>query len=208
MPLHQRTTRSWAAAATLAAALVVSGCSSSGSSSPSANPSTGGSATFGGNPPMATAVTIGDVAGAFRKPYHRQFTQHSQHLRKEVGAAVDGWFDGAFVGVSYPRDDFPAAFRTFTGGARHDAEQQRALMTLWTLRHRIDGVVPIKREVALDVLAPHGRPAGVTARVRLRFRTTGDVTRKVTVTGRLFLTQDSRHHWRIFGFDVAQGSVR
>jgi hypothetical protein len=44
--------------------------------------------------------------------------------------------------------------------------------------------------------------------VRLRFRTTGDLTRKVTVTGRLFLTEDSRHRWRIFGFDVAKGSVR
>jgi hypothetical protein len=157
---------------------------------------------------MATAVTIGHVAGAFRKPYHRQFHRHVRHLRQDVGAAVDAWLDGAFVGVSYPRDDFPAAFRTFTVGARHDAEQQKALMTLWALRHRIDGVVPIKREVALDVLAPHGRPVGVTARVTLRFRTTGDVTRRVTVTGRLFLTQNSHHRWRIFGFDVAKGSSR
>jgi hypothetical protein len=208
LPLHQRTTRSWAAAALVAAALAVGGCSSSDSSSPSAVPSSGASATFGGKPPVATAVTIGQVAGSFRQPYHRQFEKHAKRLRKQVGAAVDAWFDGAFVGVSYPRHDFPAAFRTFTGGARHDAEQQRALMTLWAWRNRIDGVVTTKREVALDVLAPHGRPAGVTARVRLRFRTTGDVKRKVTVTGRLFLTQNSRHQWRIFGFDVAKGSVR
>jgi hypothetical protein len=200
-------TRSSAAA--LVAVLALSGCSSSSdSSSPSAGPSSGASATFGGNPPMATAVTIGHVAGAYRKPNRRQFHRHAQHLRKEVGAAVDAWFDGGFVGVSYPRDAFPSAFRTFTSGARHDAERQKSLLTLWAWRHRIDGVVPIKREVALDVLAPHGRPAGVTARVRLRFRTTGDLTRKVTVTGRLFLTQDSRHRWRVFGFDVAKGSVR
>ena len=190
------------------AVLAVSGCGGSDSSSPSAGPPPSASTTFGGNPPMATVVSIGHVAGAFRKPNRRQFHQHARHLRQEVGAAVDAWFDGGFVGVSYPRDDFPAAFRTFTAGARHDAEQQKSLMTLWAWRHRIDGVVTLKRDVALDVLAPHGRPAGVTARVRLRFRTTGDLTRKVTVTGRLFLTEDSRHRWRIFGFDVAKGSVR
>ena len=49
-------------------------------------------------------------------------------------------------------------------------------MTTGPLGSRIDGVTTMKRDVVLDVLAPRGKAAGVTARVFLRFRTTGDVT--------------------------------
>ena len=56
------------------------------------------------------------------------------------------------------------------------------------------------------MLAPRGKAAGVTARFVLRFRTTGDVTKTVTVSGRLFLTQSAGGAWQIFGYDVAKGS--
>ena len=65
-------------------------------------------------------------------------------------------------------------------------------MTTGKLGAHIDGVTTLKRTVTLDVLAPKGKAAGVTARFVLRFRTSGDVTKKVTVSGRLFLTQSPR----------------
>ena len=54
--------------------------------------------------------------------------------------------------------------------------------------------------------SPRGKAAGVTARFVLRFRTTGDVTKQVTVSGRLFLTRSAGGAWQIFGYDVAKGS--
>ena len=201
----RRTRRTGAVAIVALAALAVGGCGGS-SSSPSAGPTSPPSATFGGNPPMATVVTIDKVAGNLHKPYHRRFHAHAKHLTREVGQAVDAWFDGGFVGVDYPTHSYPGAFTSFTAQARQDAFQQKGLMTAGPLGAHIDGVTTLQRKVSLDVLAPKGRPSGVTARVVLRFKTTGHATKKVTVTGRLFLTQSAGGAWRIFGFDVAKGA--
>ncbi len=54
------------------------------------------------------------------------------------------------------------------------------------------------------MLAVKGHAAGATARVVLRFRTDGEVQRKVEVRGRLFLTP-TPDGWRIFGYDVTKG---
>ena len=155
---------------------------------------------------MATVVSIDKVAGNFHQPYRRTFHAHAKHLTRQVGQAVDSWFDGGFVGVDYPTHRYPDAFKTFTPQARHDAFQQKGLMTAGPLGAHIDGVTTLQRMVSLDVLAPKGRPSGVTARVVLRFKTMGQATKKVTVTGRLFLTQGGGGAWRIFGFDVAKGA--
>jgi hypothetical protein len=120
---------------------------------------------------------------------------------------VDGWFDRGFLAVGYPTDAFPHAFDTFTAQAAADAQRQKRLMTNWKWRHDIDGVATTQRKVTLDVLAPKGRPKGVTARVKLRFTTTGDKKKKVTVTGRLFLARNHKGKWRIFGYDVSKGSM-
>ena len=96
------------------------------------------------------------------------------------------------------RDEHTAAW--------HDAIRQKGLMTNWPLRRRIDSVATTKRQVTLDVLAPHGRPAGMTARFTLRFRTSGHARKRVTVTGRLFLTRNAHGLWRIFGYDVSKGA--
>jgi hypothetical protein len=186
-----------------AAALVVGGCGGGESSTPAAAPTASAS---GANPPMATVVTIGKVAGTVHKPNRQRFQQRAAHLRADVGKAVDAWFDGGFVGVAYPTTRFPEAFTTFTAQAKADATKQAALMTTGKLGARIDGVTTLRRSVALDVLAPRGKAAGVTARFFLRFRTTGDVTRQVTVSGRLFLTRSAGGAWQIFGYDVAKGS--
>jgi hypothetical protein len=193
--------RTTAAALLTVVGLAVAGCSGSDSSAPAA----GGSA-----PPavrtVATKVTIGSVAGNVRRPFRKTFAQHRPHLEKQVGAAVDSWLDGGFVGVDYPRGSFPTAFAAFSSSAKHDARRQQKLLTNWTWRRDIDGVTTKHRTVVLDVLAPRGRPAGVTARVRLVFTTSGDVRKRVTVSGRLFLAQDRHGDWRIFGYDVAKGA--
>ncbi len=186
-----------------AVVLTLAACGGNDSSTPSAGGSPSASAA---NPPMATVVTIGQVAGTVHKPNRQRFERHASHLRAEVGKAVDAWFDGAFVGVDYPTTDFPAAFTSFTPQAKADATKQKSLMTTGKLGAHIEGVTTLKRSVALDVLAPRGAAAGVTARFVLRFRTSGDVTRTVTVSGRLFLTQGAGGTWQVFGYDVAKGS--
>ena len=196
------------AAGVLAAlALVAGGCSSSSSSQPQAGP-TSSVTSSGGARPVASKVLLGRVAGNFHQPNKRVFDKHRTRLLKRVGAAVDSWIDGGFVGVAYPRKSFPAAFTAFTGPAKHDARHQQRLLTNWTLRKRIDGVEVRKRQIVVDVLAPHGRPAGATARVRLVFTTTGGPDKRVQVRGRLFLVPDGTGSWRIFGYDVSQGATR
>jgi len=196
--------RTGAAAIAVLVALAVGGCGGGSSSSPSAGPSSNGPST--GTPPVTTVVSIDKVAGTVHKPNRERFHHQSAHLRAEVGQAVDAWFDGGFVGVDYPTTDFPDAFTTFTAQAKSDATRQKALMTTGKLGAHIDGVTTLKRTVTLDVLAPKGKAAGVTARFVLRFRTSGDVTKKVTVSGRLFLTRSPGGAWQIFGYDVAKGA--
>jgi hypothetical protein len=189
-------------------ALAAGGCGSSSSTPQGAPPSSPqASVTDGGSPPMATQVVLGKVSGTIRKPYRHAFRHHRKALETQVRTAVDGWFDGGFLAVGYPTDTFPHAFDTFTARAAADARRQKRLMTNWKWRHGIDGVAATERKVSLDVLAPKGRPQGVTARVKLRFTTTGDKKKRVTVTGRLFLARNHHGNWRIFGYDVAKGST-
>jgi hypothetical protein len=206
-PFHALRTRPRTVAALLVAlALAVGGCSgSSDSSSPSAAPSSASNSPAG-SPTVKTQVVVAKVAGNLHQPNRRIFKKYRKHLQQKVGKAVDAWFDGGFVGVHYPRDDFPTAFATFTAAAKKEARHQQQLMTNWKWRHKIDGVTVKKRKVSLDVLAPNGRPAGVTARVHLTFKTTGDAEKKVSVSGRLFLARDPHGTWRIFGYDVAKGA--
>ncbi len=185
-------------------ALGVGGCSSSDSSSPDAGSTTGGS-DVGGAQPVASTVVLGTVAGTVHQPGKRIFKKHRKQTLAKIGRAVDSWIDGGFVGVDYPTSDFDSAFQAFTTPAKRDAKRQRTLMTNWALRNKIDGVTVRKRKVTVDVLAPHGHPAGATARVALAFRTTGDTQKRVVVHGRLFLGPTDHGSWQIFGYDVARG---
>ena len=199
------TSRSSALAALVVLALAAGGCSSSDSSAPGAGPTSGASG-IGGVETVASTVVLGRVAGDVHQPARRIFKKHRKQVLARVGRAADTWIDGGFVGVTYPRSDFNSAFAAFTKPAKHEARQQMQLMTNWKLRTKIDGVVVKKRKVTVDVFAPHGRPAGATARVGLVFTTTGDTTQRVTVTGRLFLSPDDHGSWRVFGYDVSNGS--
>lgn len=194
------------AAVLVVVALAAGGCSSGDSSTPAAAPSPSQSQSATARP-VVTKVLLGKVAGTIRKKSWKDFmAHHRKHLLNQVGQTVDSWIDGGFVGVDYPRHSFARAFVRFTKPAAHDARHQKHLMTNWDLRRRIDGVDVKKRTVTVDVLAPHGRPAGATARVDLVFRTTGNAQKRVSVRGRLFLGPANHGHWRIFGYDVSKGA--
>ncbi|WP_133059075.1 MULTISPECIES: hypothetical protein [unclassified Nocardioides] len=148
---------------------------------------------------VETRVSFGVLTG--RLP-----SDARQRLSSQVGAVVDGWIDAAYVGGDYPRRDFSDAWPGFTAGAQQEAHHDRALMSNEDVGDRIDGVELHKSTVKLDVLAVKQHPVGVTARVFVGFRTTGDVEREVRVRGRLFLTHTDRG-WRVFGYDVTKGDA-
>jgi hypothetical protein len=185
------------AAACLALAL---GACSGDSSDPSAEPSAEGSTATEATevpPPLETTATLGKVTGRLPK-------EKRSAVRRQVARAVDAWFDAAYVGGDYPRNDFAAAWPGFTTGAKVDAKADKADMSNQDIGTQIDTVEATTRKVTVDVLAVRGHAAGATARVVLRFRTDGEVRRKVEVRGRLFLTP-TPDGWRIFGYDVTKG---
>jgi hypothetical protein len=182
---------------------VLVACSSGGgdaSSSPAADPG-GTSATDGAGtdepPAVETRAELGKVRGQLPK-------EKRSKVRQQVAHAVDAWFDAAYVGGDYPRDDFSASWPGFTTGAKADATGDEALMSNSDIGTQVSTVRATARRVSVDVLAVKGKAEGATARFVLKFKTEGDVTRKVEVSGRLFLTP-SPDGWRIFGYDVTKG---
>ncbi|HWJ83192.1 MAG TPA: hypothetical protein VNS55_13230 [Nocardioides sp.] len=167
-------------------ALAAGGCSGddgaggSGDGSSSAAPS---------SPPLATTATVREVTGKLSK--------HRRHaVLEEVTAVVDGWWDAAYLSGG---DDDP--FPGFTAGAAELAQRDRSIMTRAAYPDGASDPVAVRRSVALDILAVHGRAAGVTASVALGVRTSGATERVVAVRGLVELSRlDGR--WRIFGYDV------
>ena len=148
--------------------------------------------------PVPTKVGIHRVHG--RLPVARR-----KAVRAQVGKVVDRWWEAAYLGGTYPRSSFPAAFPGFTAAAEERARADKALLTNRTAGPRIDSVTPRKRTVTLDILASGGQARAVTARFVLTFDTSGPRTGTTTVRGRLFLTRP-RGAWRVFGYDVAKGA--
>ena len=148
---------------------------------------------------MRTVVVPGQRVGQLPPQRHRQ-------VARRVAAVVDGWWDAAFVRADYPRRRYQGSFPGFTRTAAAQAWRQRDLMTSARLGPRIDALVPLRRRVAVDVLSTRQVPRGATARVRMDFRTTGEVQRRIRVQGRLALTY-LRGGWRVFAFDVTQGPL-
>ncbi len=148
--------------------------------------------------PVATQTRIHRVYG--RLPDARR-----KAVRRDVGRVVDGWWESAYLGGTYPRTSFPDAFPGFTRGAERLARTDKALLTNQTGGPRIESVTSRKRSVSLDIMAVGGQPRSVTAHFVLRFETTGAKQGTTTVRGRLFLTHRNGP-WRIFGYDVAKGS--
>jgi hypothetical protein len=179
-------------------ALFLGACSGD-SSEPSADPSgdpTSSEATDAPGPPE-TEVMLGEVTGKLPKGKRSK-------ARRQVGRVVDGWFEAAYVGGDYPRNDFADSWPGFTTGAKDDARGDKALMSNQGIGSRVDAVEVRTRKVTVDVLAVRGRASGATARFVLRFSTEGGVQRRIEVRGRLFLTPGA-DGWRVFGYDVAKG---
>lgn len=187
--------------ASLLALALVAGCTGEdGSGQRAGGP--GGRGEDAGRPASSvpTVVVPGQRVGRLAPQRHRQVAQR-------VAAVVDGWWDAAFVEADYPRERYQDSFPGFTRTAAAQAWQQRDLMTSARLGPRIDTLVPLRRRVAVDVLSTREVPRGATARVRMDFRTTGEVERRIRLEGRLALTY-LRGGWRVFGFDVTQSPLQ
>ena len=186
--------------AILSAALSVAACSGDDGDPPATSPSGGSqasTATDDGPAPVETSATLGKVRGQLPKAKRSK-------VRQQVAHAVDEWFDAAYVGGDYPRNDFSTSWPGFTTGAKTDAEGDKALMSNQDIGADVSAVRATARRVSVDVLAVRGHAQGATARFVLKFKTDGDVRRKIEVSGRLFLTP-SPDGWRIFGYDVTKG---
>jgi hypothetical protein len=188
-----------ALALTMALGLGAGACSSEESPAAPAAESPSVTATTAPERTVPTKVSFGEVTG-------RMDRRTRQQLARKVQTVVDGWTQAAYLGGSYPRRAFADVWPGFTRGAQEQARHDRALMSNQDIGDRIDGVRSRRNVLVIDALAVRGRPVAVTARVRLGFRTTGELERTVRVTGRLFLTRtDGR--WKVFGYDVTKGAV-
>lgn len=133
-------------------------------------------------------------------------------LETRVGGAVDAWIDGAYEGT-YPRDDFAEAFTSFTRGAARRAKQDADLLSNAGVGLKVDDVRVVRRRLNLDVLGVAGRAVAVTARVDLVFELIGDITRRDTISGRLFMTFEKSSSgagpagWRVFGYALNRKEV-
>lgn len=155
--------------------------------------------------PVPLDVAVGRVRDGRLRPEQRR------RLEDRVGAVVEGYFDDAFLGREYPREDaaeaFKGAFATFTGAARTVAQKDADLLTNVRSAPLTEAVAARTKRARLDVLLHRRKVRGVTARVRLAFReerrSGKDVL--VSVTGRLLLTS-TPSGWRIFGYDIRRSA--
>jgi len=194
---HPRRRYAATAAITLALALGASACGG-GSSTPSG----GASSSAPPDQTVATQVTYGTVTGKLNQARRAR-------LAHAIGRLVDGWWDAAYLGGTYPRpaSSFKSAFPGFTTEAAAEAAKKPGLMTNADISGKVDGVQAIRRVVALDPLVVKGRPVGLTARVWLAFHTTGQDTGKEVVSGSLTITPE-KGQWRVFAFDITKKQTR
>ena len=197
---------SWArrcAGLALARLVPLSATACTSGSDPSASPErlsrNDARASLASHPPVPTTTKIHRVYG--RLPDARK-----KAVRKQVGKVVDRWWDAAYLGGTYPRSSFPDAFPGFTESASKRARTDKALLTNQTRGPHVDSVAATRRAVSLDILATGKQARTVTAHFVLKFDSSGDKAGTTTVRGRLFLTH-KRGAWRIFGYDVAKGSL-
>ncbi len=192
--------RSWRVATGLATVLALALGTGACSGGDDDDKPSGGSPTSTGSTAteVPTTVTIAKLTGRLPAPKREALTAAVQKV-------IDGWWDAAYLGGDYPRTDFGDAWPGFTAGARAQARQDAALTSNQAVGSAIDGVEPERKDVKLDVVALHQRAIGVTARVSLRFATTGDQPATVGVTGRVYLTP-TKSGWQVFGYDLTKGS--
>ncbi|KRF30366.1 hypothetical protein [Nocardioides sp. Soil805] len=193
--------RSPVCAAVLALVLVTGGCSDDGATDrpTSGTTETATTTSVSGPAPLTTRAEVATVVG--RLPGTRR-----KAVRQEVTAVLDRWWDTAYVGGAYPRDDF-GSFPGFTPGATRRATYDRDLMSNADIGERVVSVTPLMRKARLDLLAVNQRARSVTARFDLRMRVDlaeEGAPSRLQVRGRVFLTRQPAG-WRVFGYDVTKG---
>ena len=166
--------------------------------SPLPDASTGAASTLDAKPvPMKARVVRvgGDLSKGDRAA-----------LERAVGRTVGAYFDDAYLGGTYPRENFSKAFSTFTDGAAQRAHRDRAFLTNATLGRSTQAVVPRRKQAWLSALSPRKAVAGVTAQIRLAYVADREDAQdiRVTISGRLLLTRSKAGRWRIFGYDVSR----
>lgn len=182
----------------------IAGCTSDTDSpepSPLPGASTGTAPTLDAKPvPMSVRVTR--VSGKLNKPDRAS-------LERNIGRKIGGYWNAAYLGGKYPRNDFGDAFPTFSKGAAQKARHDRGFLTNASLGGSTESVAPKVKQARLSVLVPNKAVAGVTARIRLVFvADRGEApAQRVTISGRLLLTRKDPGGWQIFGYDVRR-SVR
>lgn len=177
--------------------LVVAGLALGGCSGGDEDPAPGpGSPSSAEDVRVVTERAVGKVRGQLTAARRAEVV-------RDVAAVVDAWSTKAYGG-DYPRTHFADAFAAFTPGARALALRKTSLLSNAAAGPELEAVTIARRVLRVDVLAPRGRLAGATARIRIVLDLSGPTDRREVVTGRLLLTPSAKG-WRVFGFDVSRG---
>jgi len=147
-------------------------------------------------------VSVAKVVG------RRLGREKRERLETNLARVVGRYFDDAYLGGDYPRQDFSGAFDTFSAGAARRARSDRDLLTNAATAGQVEAVVPRRKRAGLFVLVPRRNVVGLTARIRLVFveeRRAG-ADQRVTVAGRLLMSRKRSGAWQVFGYDVRRAA--
>lgn len=192
-------TRRYAAVLAALAVLAVTGCSGEDEPSPTSEPTESmqepsEAPTIGIEPVTESGEIVGRLPRKDRK-----------RVEGTVSRSAVRFLDAAYLAGEYPRSNFNGALAGFTSGAVAVARRDANLLTNRRLGQRIDSVTATGLRVTVDLLAVNKRAVAATARVRLGFRTTGRVEKRVRVQGELRLTKHEGT-WKIFAYDLSKGA--
>jgi len=186
-----------ALAATVASVVLAAslhGCSSSSGDAPAPGESGTPESTEATVADLRVRAKVSRVQGQLSQRRQRKLTDNLEHVLR--GYLVAAYLHGR------AGDGYRGSFPPFTKDARELAVRDAAI-TSDAAYAGADEVRPSGAAAFLSVVAPDGRPVGITARVFLDLDVTEkDRTRRLSLTGRLLLTpEDGR--WRIFGYDLS-----
>jgi hypothetical protein len=124
-------------------------------------------------------------------------------LETEVGDVLSRYVVQGFLG-EYPRENFVAAFDSFTGGAARRAAEDIDVLTGSPFEDAA-AVDATRLNARLSFMADGREVVGATARVAFDFEASldGGERRPVTLRGRFLLVEEAGT-WSIFGYDVAR----
>ncbi len=169
-PTTRRKPRRPGTTAVLALVLaLLAGCSGGDDEPPPAP----GSAASTPDVRLVTDARLGKVKGTLR-PARRAA------VVRAVAAVVDAWSTRAYGG-DYPRTRFDGAFAAFTPDARALARRRSSPLSNAAVGGALEAASVARRVVRVDVLAPRGRVAGATARIRIVLDLSGTTDRREVV---------------------------